>query len=1405
MRSVGGPQSQPAASSSSAGFSFQQHHHQPHSHPQQQQQQPSHAGQHYAPAPFPNSHPLNIPRNNNISNNNMVGPNSTPFHQYQQQHQHMQQQHLQQQQQQQQGQGQGGGPGLQQQQLQQHQQLQGQQGMHPQQQQQQNNGSQGSENGGSQGQQQQAYGPPGSATGTGASNGNNPPQQPEYTLAGVLHYLQSEWRRYERDRNEWEIERAEMRARIALLEGERRGAENLKTDLMRRVKMLEFALRQERSKYLAQSSNQAGSPGQTMAAGTPPGGAGLPAGILAKHPLVQGVTADKASSSGRSSPVARSEDMGKEGFNPATFQAHPIRGPSNLSTNSFTASSLTFSGATFNNPSASTVLFNPSSFNPNNNSTASMLSRHTSLARDGKSRAKSRDYLKQCLLEISYLTNPATLNPLNERAYISGAVGFPPAAAGVGHQQQPNGPGAGGPPGPASTGPPGGPNVPPPAGILRPRKVMYEDTGTGVPPPLPPPPPPPPTSLPNQSVSAQQQTTAAAPPTSAAPGFVVQGGGLDRAATASELTEGSSDPLGASSQTIGRNTILNAEKQPEIQVFSPSNDHQAEGKEMPAPVEDAAEMMPAPSPSGAAAVVPDVPPPASAVAVVGDGDDGQSSGGSSTSTEGEDDRASDRSSTSSSTTVEEEDAAKSSSAAAPVAAAGEKESTSKESEKEKESSGTGQFFEQRSGAGASGPDRMSFDFDGQQQRSAPLAARQGGEEEGEEGEIEDEVDDDDEPVEEQRTAIYRPGGVAGLPAPGAGAGAGARTGSIAEATPDDWRRLREAGALQRQRRERERAMSSRQTVEEGQGQTQGPGAAAAAEALADARAHLAETTERVNALLASEGGGATSTTPGGGGGGGRPPLMRTSSGRADEDELANLKLDPVPDEEPATASSANRRRGRSGSSALSAATSSEAVPDTQPWKAKRVLRGHLDAVRAVGFDSVEPSVLSGGDDCTIKYWRFDPAALQGAGGGAGGGGSLSRESSISSMRSGGGGGGGGGAGGGGGGGGTSAADYPIVTFRGHTEPVTCLTVGPPLRTGPNGSYTRRIYSGSLDASIRVWPAPEAGGSEAYPPVEHTLELGALVGHTDAVWDLELFSHLSVLVSVAADGMVKVWSTNSSVESSQEGEEEDGGGGPARAGSVGTLNLSWDYFGLDAEEEEAVEAERAAFLKQAQDEAGGDASSSSSTIRNGGLPVPTSVSICHSNIRLCAVGYTNGAVKLFDVTNGKAVMKLQSEDTKDGSPDAQVNCVVTHPTLPILFTAHETGHIRMFDLNSGACTMAMVGHLDSVTTLDIDPAGLTLVSGGHDCSVRFWDIMGGGVTASTGSDSATVGTTGVDDEKSTSNSASAAAAAVSVRDACVQEITSHRKKAEEGVLGVKYHSSAPFFASAGADGVVRLFG
>ena len=81
-------------------------------------------------------------------------------------------------------------------------------------------------------------------------------------------------------------------------------------------------------------------------------------------------------------------------------------------------------------------------------------------------------------------------------------------------------------------------------------------------------------------------------------------------------------------------------------------------------------------------------------------------------------------------------------------------------------------------------------------------------------------------------------------------------------------------------------------------------------------------------------------------------------------------------------------------------------------------------------------------------------------------------------------------------------------------------------------------------------------------------------------------------------------------------------------------------------------------------------------------------------------------------------------------------------------------------------LADLAHLDAVMSVSLDAAGFALVSGSHDCSVRFWDILGS--------------------------------------RACVQEITSHREKAREGVLSVEFHPSLPVMASAGADGVVKLY-
>uniref|UniRef100_A0A8C2LB76 Striatin-3 n=2 Tax=Cricetulus griseus TaxID=10029 RepID=A0A8C2LB76_CRIGR len=100
-----------------------------------------------------------------------------------------------------------------------------------------------------------ANGAPGGGGPAAAAEAAAPPAGPElsrpqqYTIPGILHYIQHEWARFEMERAHWEVERAELQARIAFLQGERKGQENLKKDLVRRIKMLEYALKQERAKY----------------------------------------------------------------------------------------------------------------------------------------------------------------------------------------------------------------------------------------------------------------------------------------------------------------------------------------------------------------------------------------------------------------------------------------------------------------------------------------------------------------------------------------------------------------------------------------------------------------------------------------------------------------------------------------------------------------------------------------------------------------------------------------------------------------------------------------------------------------------------------------------------------------------------------------------------------------------------------------------------------------------------------------------------------------------------------------------------------------------------------------------------------------------------------------------------
>ncbi|XP_077522155.1 connector of kinase to AP-1 isoform X9 [Amblyomma americanum] len=257
-----------------------------------------------------------------------------------------------------------------------------------------------------------------------------------------------------------------------------------------------------------------------------------------------------------------------------------------------------------------------------------------------------------------------------------------------------------------------------------------------------------------------------------------------------------------------------------------------------------------------------------------------------------------------------------------------------------------------------------------------------------------------------------------------------------------------------------------------------------------------------------------------------------------------------------------------------------------------------------------------------------------------------------------------------------------------------------------GATGEQCFSGGLDHTIRCWNVPSSA-IDPYDSFEPGVLSGTLWGHTDAVWGLSMHATKLQLLSCSGDGTVRLWSPHSKVP------------------------LLHTYT--------------------APDPADG---------------IPTSVDFVRSDANQMAVAYTTSRAVIMDLETGKQVVRLDSDQNPDASAlSKQINCVVSHPTLPMTVTAHEDRHIRFFDNNTGKMVHSMVAHLDAVTSLAIDPNGLYLLSGSHDCSIRLWNL----------------------DNKT-----------------CVQEITSHRKKFDESIFDVAFHPSKPYIASAGADALAKVF-
>lgn len=325
---------------------------------------------------------------------------------------------------------------------------------------------------------------------------------------------------------------------------------------------------------------------------------------------------------------------------------------------------------------------------------------------------------------------------------------------------------------------------------------------------------------------------------------------------------------------------------------------------------------------------------------------------------------------------------------------------------------------------------------------------------------------------------------------------------------------------------------------------------------------------------------------------------------------------------------------------------------------------------------------------------------------------------------------------------------PKFTLRSHFDAVRAICFHP---------TESAILTGSEDHTIKLWnlnkTSPMRKGTTVEVEPIHTFR-----GHSGAVLSVEMAPSGASCFTASEDSTIRCWNLPS-LEIDPYGQYD-----PNTVASVltGHTNAVWDL---------AVHVQQMYLLSCSADGTCRlwkpfSKSPLLSTFRNTkGEGLPTSVDFVRNEPCQFVASYSTSTCSIFDTETGVEVVKLDSSRTYDNTPATQINKVVSHPTMGVSVTAHEDRYIRFFDNNTGKQIHSMVAHLDAVTSLSVDNPGLYLLSGSHDCSIRLWNL-----------------------ETRT----------------CVQEITSHRKKFDESIYDVAFHPRKAYIASAGADGLAKVF-
>lgn len=314
-----------------------------------------------------------------------------------------------------------------------------------------------------------------------------------------------------------------------------------------------------------------------------------------------------------------------------------------------------------------------------------------------------------------------------------------------------------------------------------------------------------------------------------------------------------------------------------------------------------------------------------------------------------------------------------------------------------------------------------------------------------------------------------------------------------------------------------------------------------------------------------------------------------------------------------------------------------------------------------------------------------------------------------------------------------------------------------------------LVSAGDDCTVKIWNWRTAGTVGFGKLITNDVEpVHTLLGHTGPVYSVALASAKDRIFSAGADGHLRVWelpdlSLNDPYAERGKAINFD------LAVLKGHTDAIWDValhptlsLVLTASADESIKlwdfgASKGQELKLTVPYFEADKS-----------VVPTSLCFLPNEPQKWVAGYASSSLGIFDTESGKCVqtMHAQAAPTHTADPDSQINKVVAHGRMGLVITGHEDHTIRFWDPRTGGeAVHKMVAHQAPVSSLAIDPSGIYLASTDHGLSVRFWEI-------------------------SSKN--------------CVQEITSHRQKYDEGIYCVDFHPRLDLLATGGADACIKVY-